>query len=85
MERIKLRLNYDHLDINQLWDAQRKTDEYAPGIRVSSSSDVQDRRAARREYVFKIDRNQGEDRILAAIRAEIDQIDGPVTINIPFD
>jgi hypothetical protein len=44
-----------------------------------------DAAATPRDHTIYLDMAQSEDTILAAIRAEIEAYDGPVTIHIPLE
>lgn len=71
--------------IQRMWEAERKYNPLAPGFRISRNSLVMDAAAGSPDRTIYLDMTQSEDTILAAIRAEIESYDGPVTIHIPLE
>ncbi|RMG75243.1 MAG: hypothetical protein D6711_07075 [Chloroflexi bacterium] len=71
--------------IQQLWEAERKHNPLAPGLRISRNNLVMDAAADTPNHTIYLDMTQSQDTILAAIRAEIESYDGPVTIHIPLE
>jgi hypothetical protein len=84
VDRLYYALHARGLNVSRSWNAERRSDDYAPGIRVlfeGGASFVASTQRAGGAYF--LDRSQSEDAILQSILAEIARNTGTATASIP--
>ncbi len=84
VDRLFYSLHARGLNVSRSWNAEQRSDEFAPGLRIlldSGASLIASTRQGGGAYY--LDRSQGEDSILQAILAEIANNRGTATVSIP--
>lgn len=85
VDRIYHALRNTGVTAQRAWDAEKSTFSFAPGLRLICENGTFDASTQPGQGTIYMDANESEDRILAAIRAEINKRGGPLTINIPME
>lgn len=85
VDRIYHALRSEGVASERLWEAEKGLTEFAPGLRILCEQGTLNASARPASGAVYIDTSQSEDKILAAIRAEIERQGGPVTVNIPLE
>jgi hypothetical protein len=84
VDRIYYALHMRGFDVSRSWEAERRVDEIAPGLRILCENGASVLASAERHTgAFYLDQSQSEDAILQAILAQIASNSGPVTVSIP--
>ena len=84
VDRLFYALNDHGLNVSRTWDAERRVDEFAPGLHIlrdNGSTFIASAYPVNGAYF--LDQSQGEDSILQAILAQIASTSGPATLSIP--
>lgn len=69
--------------VERFWQAQYRDQDIMTGIRISRV-DIMDQIIDVPEITMSLDHNHDKDRVLAMVRQQLAEHDGPVIINIPF-
>ena len=85
VDRIYYALRNYGIPSQQLWEGERRATGFAPGLRIYCENGTVSASTEKHQGMVYLDMEQPEDKILAAIRAEIAKQGGPVTINIPME
>lgn len=84
VDRLFYALHARGLNVSRSWQAEGRSDEFAPGLRILFDSGATLTASTRREGgAYYLDRSQGEDSILQSILAEIARNSGTATVSIP--
>lgn len=84
VDRLFYALHARGVNVSRTWNAEQRSDEYAPGLRILFDSGATFTASMRRgEGAYFMDRSQGEDAILQSILAEIANNRGTATVSIP--
>ena len=84
MDRIYYALHERGLKVSRSWEAERRSDEFAPGLRIlcdNGATLVASTEPSSGAYY--LDQSQGEDAILQQILAQIASNGGTATVSIP--
>jgi hypothetical protein len=84
VDRIFYALHEHGVNVSRSWDAEQRSDDYAPGLRIlrdNGSTFVASTKPESGAYF--LDSSQSEDGILQAILAQIANTRGTVTLSIP--
>jgi hypothetical protein len=85
VDRVYHALRTRGIHSERIWEAEKSIYDFAPGLRVLCEAGTLDASTQPGQGTLYLDESQPEDKILAAIRAAIEQRGGPVTINIPLE
>jgi hypothetical protein len=84
VDRLFYALHARGLNVTRSWNAEQRSDEFAPGLRVLFDSGATLIASTQRDIgAYYLDRSQGEDSILQSILAEIARNTGTATVSIP--
>ncbi len=84
VDRLFYALHEYGVSASRSWEAEKFTDEFAPGLRIlCDNGSVLTASTRSGEGGFLLDRTQGEDTILEAILAQIARNGGPATVSVP--
>lgn len=85
VDRIYYALHRSGIQAERLWDGEKRSTGLAAGLQIACEDGVFQAFTRRTQGAMYLDTETPEDKILAAIRAEIERQGGPVTINIPME
>ncbi len=84
MDRIFYALHEYGVSSSRSWEAEKRSDEFAPGLRIlCDNGSVLTASTRRGQGVYYLDSAQSEDAILQSILAQIASNGGPATVSIP--
>ncbi|MEP7290837.1 MAG: hypothetical protein ABI835_03590 [Chloroflexota bacterium] len=84
VDRIFYALNDRGLNVSRSWDAEQRTDSFAPGLRILRDNGSTFVASTKHDSgAYYLDQAQGEDTILQAILTQITNTRGPATLSIP--
>jgi hypothetical protein len=83
VDRIYHALRSSGIQAQHVWESERSTFSFAPGLRVLCEDGPMDVSTQPGEGAVYVDPSQKRDAILTQILAAIDEHGGPVTVNIP--
>ena len=84
VDRLYYALQARGVNMARTWDAERRTDDFAPGLRILCENGTNVIASAHPVTgTYYLDQSLTEDSILKEILARIDRNGGPATVNIP--
>ncbi len=84
VDRIFYALHEYGVSSSRSWEAEKRSDEFAPGLRIlCDNGSVLTASTRRGQGVYYLDPAQSEDAILQSILAQIASNGGPATVSIP--
>ena len=85
VDRIYYALRNRNMPLERIWSTQKHATDVTLGLNVQCKNGVVTVSTQNNDGTVFLDISEPEDKILAAIRAEIERHGGPLTINIPLE
>jgi hypothetical protein len=85
VDRIQFALRRQRIPVQRRWDSEKQATGLSAGLQIVCKNGIVEASTSPDQGTLFMDEEMPEDKILAAIRAEIARQGGPVTVNIPME